>query len=466
MYAGGEFLATFFAANGSNFATAGNWSGPSAALIAANTSGAATHNTNFDFAKLTFATVKGWTYSQARQITAKIQVEKSGEKSQNAGNVLQMGLNLSTGNLFGGEDFQIIGSEFWMPQRFTAAQKDQGLIVLQTSTMWSKNTFRTQVADDSGVLGEVIDYSPSPTGKALLWVGLDSIPTTPLTLNITNITSYDADGFPNWGSTTSIEGRGFLASGTNTPYPHPTLTLNDMPVILMGRYPEASTSGNVIVNTGTLAAPDYAAFLRTDAINTVLRSIQHIRYDSQGRAYFAHRAPNSPNPLGTGVARLTYTGANNNQTDLLNASNWTYEEIGFQPTIGAPANGTGATAIFQGRGITVDETDLVNGEPTIYMSDRTGHVIFRIRANTPNPTGGADWDFTIVVGQSATAGSTEGIGTAALLNQPCGLRIFEGNLYCIEKQGSKVRKIELPSLQTSTFFGVDLVRAHVDQFSF
>jgi hypothetical protein len=205
-----------------------------------------------------------------------------------------------------------------------------------------------------------------------------------------------------------------------------------------------------------------------DAINSKLRAAQHIRYDTTGRAYFAHAAPNSPNPTGYGVARLTYTGANNNETDLLNSANWNYEEIGFIPIIGAtpPANGNGQTASFVGKGIAIDETNIVNGEPTIYLSDQAGQVIFQIQANTPNPASGLDWDFTIIVGASGVSGNTEGIGTAARLNSPMGLNIFDGDLYCIERLGAKVRKIELPSLQTSTFYGIDTVLSHTDQFSY
>ena len=100
------------------------------------------------------------------------------------------------------------------------------------------------------------------------------------------------------------------------------------------------------------------------------------------------------------------------------------------------------------------------------MTVEFGHVVFRIRANTTNPTSGADWDFTIVIGQSGVSGSTEGIGTAALLNRPCGLNIINNKLYIAEKIGSKIREVDLSTLQTSTWFGVNGVLAHLNQLTY
>lgn len=463
------FLADFDAGNGQSLATAGNWSGPFAVDVAANMVGTIGHTNLMQFAKLSFALTLGQINSKAAPIQMTIKTRKGGLLSGNTGNVLTLGVNIRVGNLFGAEDFQFVGKKIYLPQFINAVPADQGVIVIGfDDNKWSQNSFRTQVANDKGVNGRVIDYSPAGGKKALIWSGFDGAPTAGKSLYLTPITGFDVDGFPNWGTSIYVQGEGSGAAGTNVPYAHPFLQLNDMPVLLVGRSPQASTTGHIAVNTGTLAAPVYSTWLETDDIDSKLRSIQHVRFDSSGAAYFAHAAPNAPAPTGYGVAKLSYIGQNNNQTDLLDSSNWIYEEIGFRAFAGAtpPADGNGQTAAYRGKGIAIDEVNKVNGQPTIWMSDEFGQVVFRITRNLNSFGDGRDWDFTITIGQSGVAGSTEGIGTAALLDRPCGLNIVGNTLYIAEKIGSKIRAVNMTTLQTSTWWGVDGVRSHLDQLSY
>ena len=478
MYAGGEFLATFFAANGASFALAGNWSGPSAADMAANSSGVATHNTNFDFAKLTFALGRGLIYSAARTITAKIQVKKSGEVSQNGGNVLIMGIEESQGTLFGADYMYFDGDILYMPQRVNSVSTDQGVVTIKAdSTKWSKNDFKNEAAiSDKGLLGGVMDWDSSPTGKALILAGIDDDQGSGGGIFretwIVPIESYDADGLPTFDDSTRIYVNavgltgGGLATGGNVPMPHPSLELNGTPVLIVGKG-ESGGTGYIMVNTGTEAAPNYDTYLQTYDLDTRLRSVQGAAFDSSGRVYVTTFAPNSPAPLGYGVFRLTYSGANNNQTQLVDAGNWAVEEIGFAGAYVAPtASGDGQTASYRGNNMEVDENTIVNGEPTIYMSDRRGQVIFRITRNLNAFGDGRDWDFNIIAGTADVAGATEGIGTVAQFNSPIGLQIRDGFLYIAEKFGSKVRTLDLTTLQSATWFGIDTVRSHTYQYSF
>lgn len=478
MYAGGEFLAMAFAANGANLALVGNWIGPSAADVAANTSATVGHTLNFDFAKLTLAAARGWKWSAARVITLKAQVLKSGELSQNGGNVLQMPLEVSQGTLFGAEQLLADGGLFYLPQRVTSTVNNQGLITIKDDlTKWSKNNFKNVAAiPDTGLSGDIFNWSPSPTGKAMILTGINDNQGSGGGIFketwIVPIETFDADGLPTFDNSTRIYVNGVgltgagLGQGGNVPLTHPTLELNGTPVLIVCK-PETGGTGYIMVNTGTLAAPSYDTNLQTYTLDTRLRSPQGMKVDSQGRVYITTFAPNSPAPLGHGVFRLTYSGANNDQAALVNASNWAVEEIGFAGSYVAPtASGNGLTASYRGNGLAIDEDNLVNGEPTIYMSDRRGQVIFKITANTLNPSGGADWDFNIVVGQADTAGAAEGIGLAAQFNSPIGLQIKDGTLYVAEKFGSKIRTIDLTTLQTATWFGIDTIRSHTDQFSF
>jgi len=477
MYGGPEFLATFFAGNGSNLGLAANWSGPSAADVAANSAGLAGHNLNFDFAKLTFATAKGWLYSAARIVSAKLQVEKGGEMSGNTGSTLFMPIRESQGTLFGAQQIIFDDGIIYMPQRINNVPNQQGVVTIKDDSLkWSKNNFRNDSGIlDRGLMGDVFDWSPSPTGKAMILAGINDSQGGDIRQEtwIVPIETFDSDGLPTFDDSTKIfvDGVGLtgtgLANGGNIPTTHPSLTLNGTPVLLVGKTPEAAGTGYVMVNTGTLNTPLYDTYLPFFNIDTRLRSPQQINFDSLGRVYLTCNAPNAPAPVGYGVYRLTYSGANNNQSDLIDAANWSVEEIGYAGNYVAPTtSGTGLTASYRGNGIVVDESSTVNGEPTIYMSDRRGNVIYRITANTPAPATGADWDFNIVVGQADTAGSTEGIGTAAQLFSPIDLHLKDNTLYIAEKFGAKIRTVDLTTLQTSTFFGIDTVRSHTYQFSF
>lgn len=475
-----SLLATLDAANGANMALVGNWTGAFAADIAANIVGTVGHTNLVQFAKLSFALSVSpqQINSRAAEIKMKIKTRKSGDLSGNTGNILNLTVNQRTGNLFGADQLFFDGGLLYMPQRINSVSLNQGVIVIKDDDRkWSKNNFKNSAAiPDRGLLGSIFDWPQSPTGKALLLAGIDDDQGSGGGIFketwIVPIESYDVDGLPVFDDSTRVYVNavgltsGGLATGGNDPIAHPTLQLNGTPVLIVCK-PGVSGTGYIMVNTATQAAPNYDTYLQTYTIDTRFRSVFDAQFDAQGRVYIVTNAANSPAPLGYGVFRLTYSGNNNNQSDLINPANWSFEEIGFAGTYSAPtASGDGQTASYRGEGLAIDETTIVNGEPTIYMSDRAGQVIFRITRNLNNFGDGRDWDFIIVLGQADISGNAEGIGTAAQFFSPIGLAIKDKTLYVAEKFGAKVRNINLSTLQTATWFGVDTVRAHLDQLDY
>jgi hypothetical protein len=110
---------------------------------------------------------------------------------------------------------------------------------------------------------------------------------------------------------------------------------------------------------------------------------------------------------------------------------------------------------------------LVNAEPTLYVTDDTNHVIWVVTSNLSAFGDGRDWDWSIWAGTAGTAGNVDGIGLAAQLNTPRGI-IYDGSgLLYVNCFGARtMRTIDTTTANVVTFFGVDGVGAHVDQFLF
>ena len=465
MSAGGQVLGTYFAAAGTALSNAASWTGPQATMIAANYSGTATHTSDADFAKLTFAGMLGYTYSNARVIQVKIQALKNGELSQNSGAFLFMGINLSTGNLFGNRDIDIYGGIIYSSNFVAENTVDQGITNIRIDNTWSKNNMRNQI-NTAGVNARTFADTASPTGFSVVYAKALATAGDRTKLYRSKIESFDIDGFPNYGTEEDINGTGASPgpanSGPSSPCVIPQLFSGGMPVIAIGKTTSTRTA-SILVNQGTAASPDYTPFVRAEDIEPNLEGITLMRADSAGKLYMPR---GGAGPVGQ-LYRVTYSGVNNNATALATSGNWASEEIGATAITIPAANGNGQT--FQGRcfGVAIDNDTTVNSEPVVYVTDNTNHVIWQVTRNASAFGDGRDWDWVIFAGTSGVAGNVDGIGLAAQFNTPTGIVCDGAGALYVNDSGSRtMRKITISTADVVTFFGVDGIGAHVDQFPF
>ncbi|MHC4728824.1 MAG: hypothetical protein ACYS17_16525 [Planctomycetota bacterium] len=433
-------------------------------------SGTVGHTTNLNFAKLTFAQLQGWTYEKAKTIQLKIQVQKSGENSGNGGNILQLLTQISEGTLFGVDDISINGGIIYLPAYQDLAGANQGVDTIRLDNTWSKNTWRAQISDTIGILGRIYDDPQSPTGKALIMRGFSGVvaPNAQSSLYRVFVQSFDGSGLPVWGTPQYIQGEGNPANASNGAAPvdiSPVLSANGMPVIIAGKYQPGTTTrpGNVLVNTANAVNPAYTAWLDLSAIDNELRASTLARSDSSGRIYIP--SVNQSNTI-FNLSRLVFSGTNGDVSSLTNSANWTAERIG-SCTVGTPAaGGLGNVAEFKVFGVAVDEDNPVNGQPTIYATDETNEVIFKITHAGTAFGDERDWLWVIWAGQNGVSGDSDGIGIAASFFNPRGIIYQGGFLYVSDKGNRLLRKIDISTAEVSTFYGQSGVLAHTDQFSF
>lgn len=469
MYAAGQLLATYFQANGSTL-TAG-WVGPFATDVQNNMAGSVGHTSNFDFAKLTFALLQGWTYSAARVFTTKIQVEKSGELSQNSGNVLQMPLRQSVGRLNFPNDLDLsdfggsVGKVLHVGLRSTEGALNQGVQDIRLDTKnWSKKRFLTDISSPGIIGGTHSRYyndSTSPTGRALIWSGSGDR----TKIYRINVTGTDADGLPIYDSLVyDINGVGFAAASNTGPSQFAiseTLTANGMPVILLSKGVTTGLSCSILVNSTNAAAPDYGTFLQTTAIDATLIVIVRPRQDSSGRFYTRHNTGNGA------FSRIVFNGTNNNAASLLNASNWARERLCI-PVATTPAiNGDGSTMQGAFDSCEVNEDIIRNGEPTIYVSDPTNFVIWQCQRNTNSFGDERDWDWTQIIGTGVNGGA-DGFGTLASIGQPRSM-VYDSDtklLYIATRGRHTIRVYNTLTTEVTTLFGVDASLGNDQQFDY
>ena len=450
--ANGLLLGTFFAPAGTAFSDATKWSSPFATDLADNFSGATVNATAADFAKLTFASLQGWTYSKARVIQLKIQALKDGEFSQNSGPFLFMGKNTSTGSLYANNMIDIADGFLYIGNFIGQVLQNQGLvnIELNGNSQQSKQNFISDMASFSipqgGIQMRTFADTESPTGLSVFWSARSDAAIVRQNLNRSFITGYDVDGFPNYGTPVDVGAIGAIGpdnTATSSPSVNPVYSANGMPLLVISKGRAFGTwYGSILANTGTAAAPNYSAFLPFlnigGGIDNELRQGRLIRNDSNGSMYVA-----TYNFLTTSnfLSRLDYSGANGDPVALTTDINWSRHRMGASSANSPATNGTGATATFTGQGIDIDETLIVNGEPTIFMSDDTNHVLWQITRNLSAFGDERDYDFLIIVGQTGIATNVDGDGTAATLNNPQDLVINNGFIY-LNCQGARtVRKI-------------------------
>jgi DNA-binding beta-propeller fold protein YncE len=105
-------------------------------------------------------------------------------------------------------------------------------------------------------------------------------------------------------------------------------------------------------------------------------------------------------------------------------------------------DGTGTAARFnQPRGLAIDAAGT-----TLYVVDLANHVIRRMVLATRQ--------VTTLAGAPGVPGAADGIGTAALFNQPSNLALDgTGQLYVSDSSNCTIRRIDIVSAQVSTFAG-------------
>lgn len=464
-------IADFDAANGSNLATGGNWSGTYAAQVAANMVGTVGHTNLMQFAKLPFAISLNLIYSAAIELRMKIKARKNGFISGNLGNILAMPIKTKLGTLFSNFDLDVANygktTIIHSSNFINEASTGQGINDVRADNTWSKNNFLSNMAAFGVSSGGVFarSYYEASTDKyAVLW-SLDLGATTPRRSLLRSYLKFDTDGFPIYlnpvdiGAIGSTAGSADVASSSRVAVVE-ALYANEMPLLLICKSSVTKTA-SLVVNTGTAAAPNYSSFLATLDIDASLTGFNLSRADSQGRIYCTPVTASQ-------IDRLEYSGANNDAAALVNVANWARNSIGVAAATSPALSGDGTTAQFRPNAITIQEDAVVNGEPTLWMTDGTNHVVFRITRNANSFGDGRDWDFDLVVGQSGTAGNVDGIGTAATLNQPLGIDYDPiGGLLYVNCRGSlTMRTIDPSTLQVTHFIGQTGVGGQSNQFAF
>jgi len=113
--------------------------------------------------------------------------------------------------------------------------------------------------------------------------------------------------------------------------------------------------------------------------------------------------------------------------------------IAGTPGTASAADGTGNAAGFnEPRGITTDGTHL-------YVADFGNHTIRRIAIGS--------WAVTTIAGAAGTAGSADGVGSAAGFNFPRSIVVSGATLYVSDTNNHTIRQIDIASQNVTTIAG-------------
>jgi hypothetical protein len=453
-------LADFDGADGTSLGLGSSWSGPFAVDAAANMLGTVGHTSLMQFSKLPFAVSNNLTYARALTYLIKIKARKSGLLSGNTGNILEMPVNTSVGLLDFPSDIDVrnyagkIGSFVHVSLYNAENGADQGVVDIQdTAARWSKNSIKTDTGETlGGTIARYFADSGSPSGFSVVWA--QSLSTAPQRLNLyrSTIVKFGVDGFPRYGLAQNINGPGVVGSQTvqwNGIAVIEALGSGGMPAIVICKGPSTKTS-SIMSNTGTTAVPDYSLNpLRTDSIESSIEGITLPRADAAGKLYMPR---GTSGPIGQ-LSRLTYSGANGNAAALVTVGNWGFERLGDAATSSPAADGDGSTFTGRPYGVAINEDDLVNAEPTIYVTDDLNHVLWEVTRNANAFGDERDWDWAVIVGQTGVAGNVDGVGTLATLNEPRGIDYEAGFLYISNRGSHTVRRVNTSTLLVDTYFG-------------
>jgi len=116
-------------------------------------------------------------------------------------------------------------------------------------------------------------------------------------------------------------------------------------------------------------------------------------------------------------------------------TNWTVSTIAGSAGRFGTNDGTGSAAQFLNpAGITLD------GTGSLYVADSANETIRKL---TPNLSGGQpDWVVTTIAGSAGTSGSSDGLGDAALFNDPYGIAVNGAGALCVaDTHNNTVREI-------------------------
>ena len=139
----------------------------------------------------------------------------------------------------------------------------------------------------------------------------------------------------------------------------------------------------------------------------------------------------SPHGIGIDGSGNLYVGDTGNHTIRKVTSAGVVSTIAGTTRMPGNTDGSGAAALFGDPvGVAVD------GQGNVYVADGSSNTI---RELTPAGTG---WFVSTIAGQSGVAGTNDGTGTNALLNNPTGIAAdLAGNLYVADSVNNTIRMI-------------------------
>lgn len=179
-------------------------------------------------------------------------------------------------------------------------------------------------------------------------------------------------------------------------------------------------------------------------------SIRQVSEDVNTGWIYGGVSINSPSEAGIIRMNLNNPGVD----DPLDITNYVSEEI-ISIKARGQLLGDGSIAQVQTiNGIYVDNTQIINSEPTIFAIDSSNNYILAITCNNiAGATGPSDWDVVVFAG-STTAGSADGIGTLATLAGPYTFdeRVgSNGFISFADEFNARTRYLNLNSAEVLTF---------------
>jgi hypothetical protein len=421
----GNTLGTFFDVDGADFDDAGAWIGGLAADLAANfgATDVVGNQLILNFAKFTFASLQSWTNAAARELFFDIIVQKFGRFSLNAGNTLTLSLNC-TQETFNNPSQLCFSGDWFFVTNFANEAAGNNSRVGRVSECWTGNNFIDDITD-RGIRDCDIDGSDtnSATGVSMYFGG--AVGATTREIWATEVTSLDADGLPNFGTAVNLQ-LGVTATAAPMVALSQTTRIVSRPA-LVGANPLVASA-----NIGTYAAPDYSSFLNFQTLFGSMNNTQAVVADSSDRFYTIQLI------LGSYIISvLTYSGGATHAA-WTNGANWSIAEL--------RANLVGA------QGLAVDEANIVNGFPTIYVMNAGSHIIQTLTNNGGVTGTETDWDIATVAG-SGVQGNADGLGVLATLDEPFGGHINGGILYFTQKSSHNVRTFNISTTSVDQWRG-------------
>jgi cysteine-rich repeat protein len=148
---------------------------------------------------------------------------------------------------------------------------------------------------------------------------------------------------------------------------------------------------------------------------------------------------NSPSGIATDGTSLFVSDTANCTVRQIDLSTWAVTTLAGNAGTCGHADAVGVAAEFN------IAQDLAYDSGYVYVADTDNHCIRQIEVATGN--------VTTVAGTAATAGTTDGVGTAALFTEPRGITTDGVNLYVADFGNHTIRQIVIVSWDVSTVAG-------------